>query len=62
MTKLNSTLQLDFLAISGEYCSCMECDWSGYISDCDFDFEYDEFKDIDRKYLICPKCGGDLNF
>ena len=46
---------------SGSYYSCMDCEWEGEITQCDFDTEYDEFKGIDRKYPICPKCGGGLD-
>jgi hypothetical protein len=41
--------------------SCIDCEWTGDNSSCEFDTEYDEFKRIDRKYPICPKCGGGLN-
>ena len=37
---------------------CIDCDWEGDVIDCDTDTEYDEFKGMDRKYPICPKCGG----
>lgn len=40
--------------------TCLDCEWSGESSECDFDTEYDEFKGIDREYPICPKCGGGL--
>ena len=43
------------------YYSCMDCDWEGETSECDFDTEYDEFKGIDRKYPICPICGSGLD-
>jgi len=26
------------------YFSCVDCNWEGNISECDFDTEYDEFK------------------
>ena len=47
--------------VSGSYYSCMDCEWEGEITQCDFDTEYDEFKGVDRKYPICPKCGGGLD-
>ena len=47
---------------SNTYYSCMDCDWEGETSECDFDNEYDEFKGIDIKYPICPECGGGLDF
>ncbi len=40
--------------------SCIECEWCGEGLECDIDSEWDEFKHIDRKYPICPKCGGGL--
>lgn len=55
------TANSDLGVVSGSYYSCMDCEWDGEISECDFDNEYDEFKGIDRKYPICPKCGGGLN-
>lgn len=61
MTELKQTPQLDILAVSGSYYSCMDCEWGGEITECDFDIEYDEFKGVDRKYPICPKCGGGLD-
>ena len=39
----------------------MDCEWEGEITECDFDTEYDEFKGIDRKFPICPKCNGGLD-
>lgn len=62
MTELNQTPQLDILAASGSYYSCMDCDWAGDVVECDLDAEYDEFRGSDRKHPICPKCGGGLNF
>jgi hypothetical protein len=61
MAELQRTPQLDILAVSGSYYSCMDCEWEGEVTECDFDTEYDEFKGIDRKYPICPKCGGGLD-
>ena len=61
MAELKQTPQLDIFAVSGSYYSCMDCEWEGDITECDFDTEYDEFKGIDRKYPICPKCGGGLD-
>jgi hypothetical protein len=43
------------------YFSCVDCNWEGNISECDFDTEYDEFKGIDKKYPICPNCDGGLD-
>ncbi len=34
----------------------------GDISECDFDYEWDEFKHVDRKYPICPECGGGVEY
>lgn len=61
MIELKQTPQLDILAVSGSYYSCMDCEWEGEITECDFDTEYDEFKGINRKHPICPKCGGGLD-
>ena len=47
--------------INDSYYSCIDCHWTGEISECDFDTEYDEFKGVNMKYPICPKCGGGLN-
>ena len=62
MENLKQAPQLDVLAASGSHYSCTTCKWGGGISECDFDTEYDEFKGIDRKYPICPKCGGGLDY
>ena len=43
MAELQRTPQLDILAVSGSYYSCMDCEWEGEVSECDFDIEYDEF-------------------
>ena len=63
--KVNKTLkkmsQSKYVAKSGDHYSCMECDWDGEASECDFDFDFDEFKGIDIKYPICPKCGSGLD-
>ena len=61
MPELKQTPQLYILAVSGSYYSCMDCEWEGDATECDFDTEYDEFKGVDRKYPICPKCGGGLD-
>lgn len=61
MTELKQAPQLDILAVSGSYYLCMDCEWGGEITECDFDTEYDEFKGVDIKYPICPKCGGGLD-
>jgi len=53
--------QSKYVAKSGDHYSCMECDWDGEASECDFDFDFDEFKGIDIKYPICPKCGSGLD-
>lgn len=37
---------------------CIECDFEGHVDDFEYDYEYDEFSGNDRKYLVCPKCGG----
>ncbi len=42
--------------------SCMECEWEGELSECDFDYEHDEFSGRDIKYPICPVCGGGLDY
>ena len=39
---------------------CLDCNWHGNVKDCDIDTEPDEFRDRDRKYPICPKCGGGI--
>ncbi len=59
--KLAETEALNIADVSGSYYSCMECEWAGESLECDIDTEYDEFYGIDRKYPICPKCGGGLN-
>ena len=59
MAELKQAPQLDILAVS--YYSCMDCEWEGEVSECDFDTEYDESKGIDREYPICPKCGGGVD-
>ena len=61
MPELKQTPQLYILAVSGSYYSCMDCEWEGDTTEYDFDTEYDEFKGVDRKYPICPKCGGGLD-
>lgn len=54
--------QLEGLAVSGESLTCVDCGWEGSMSQADVDSEYDEFKGVDRKYPVCPKCGGGLTF
>lgn len=59
--KLKKATKLDIISPSGGYYSCMECDWEGGSSECEDETFFDEFKGIDRKCLICPKCGGGLD-
>ena len=41
---------------------CMDCKWSGLISEADFDYDWDEFKQIENKFPICPLCSGGLEY
>jgi len=60
LTRLIELSSDDNQVVVGRSYTCMDCDWCGLVSECDFDTEYDEFKDIDRRYPICPECGGGL--
>jgi hypothetical protein len=54
--------QLEGLAVSGESMTCVDCGWEGGMGEVDFDTDFDEFKGVDRKRPVCPKCGGGLTF
>ena len=41
-----------------KFYQCMECSWSGDVSECEFDTDYDEFNYRHYKYPYCPKCSG----
>ncbi len=43
-------------------CNCIDCEWEGQLTECDFDTEPDAFKGTDRKYPICPECGGGIDY
>jgi hypothetical protein len=45
----------------GSFYFCLDCEWNGHVNECEFDYEYDEFSGSDRKYPICPECGGGVD-
>ena len=61
MDDLIQVPQHEGVAESGESYSCMDCEWIGDISECEFDSEYDEFSGRETQYPICPDCGGGLD-
>lgn len=44
-----------------DICSCSNCHWWGYVSECDYDIEHDpfEFSGISYEVFYCPNCFND---
>lgn len=41
--------------------TCEECQWEGWLTDAETEYDWDEFKGNDIPYKVCPKCGGGID-
>ena len=42
--------------------TCTNCEWSGLLTEAIIEYEWDEFHGLDRPYVICPECEGNLEY
>lgn len=41
--------------------NCMDCEWSGDISECHMDTEPNDMSGGENVFMVCPECGGGLD-